>query len=91
VRHGPRLIDIDILLLGSLELTSERLTLPHAQVLTRRFVLIPLLELDFELRTPTGESLADALAALDFSEGVRRAGPKLDLVAASAPRSTAGA
>jgi 2-amino-4-hydroxy-6-hydroxymethyldihydropteridine diphosphokinase len=83
-RHGPRLIDVDLLLLGDLELESERLTLPHEQVLARRFVLIPLLELDFELRTPAGESLADALAALDFDEGVRRAGPPLRLAAASA-------
>jgi 2-amino-4-hydroxy-6-hydroxymethyldihydropteridine diphosphokinase len=86
VRHGPRLIDVDILLLGSLELVTERLALPHEQVLRRRFVLIPLLELDFELCTPAGERLADALASLDFSEGVRRAGPKLDLAQASAPR-----
>ena len=49
--------------------------LPHEQVLSRRFVLIPLLELDFELRTPAGVRLADALAELDFDEGVRRAGP----------------
>jgi 2-amino-4-hydroxy-6-hydroxymethyldihydropteridine diphosphokinase len=83
VRHGPRPIDIDVLLLGELELTSERLTLPHEQVLGRRFVLIPLLELDFELRTPAGQSLADALAALDFDEGVRRAGPPLALAAAA--------
>jgi len=81
VRHGPRLIDIDVLALGGLEFRSERLNLPHEQVLTRRFVLIPLLELDFELRTPAGELLADALAALDLAEGVRRAGPKLDLPA----------
>jgi 2-amino-4-hydroxy-6-hydroxymethyldihydropteridine diphosphokinase len=84
VRHGPRLIDIDVLLLGELELRSERLALPHEQVLTRRFVLIPLLELDFELQTPAGERLADALAVLGFEEGVRRAGPRLDLPAASA-------
>jgi len=81
VRHGPRPIDIDLLLLGELELASERLTLPHEQVLGRRFVLIPLLELDFELRTPAGDSLADALAALDLDEGVRRAGPPLALAA----------
>ncbi len=81
VRHGPRLIDIDVLLLGKLEHASERLRLPHEQVLTRRFVLIPLLELDFELRTPAGERLADALVALDFDEGVRWAGPRLDLPA----------
>jgi 2-amino-4-hydroxy-6-hydroxymethyldihydropteridine diphosphokinase len=80
-RHGPRPIDIDVLLLGELEYASERLHIPHEQVLTRRFVLIPLLELDFELRTPAGERLADALAALDLDEGVRRAGPKLALPA----------
>ncbi len=89
-RHGPRLIDIDLLLLGDLELASERLTLPHEQVLQRRFVLIPLLELDFELRTPAGESLADALAALDFDEGVGRAGPPLRIAAASAAGARTG-
>ena len=49
-RHGPRPIDVDVLLLGDVELATERLALPHEQVLARRFVLIPLLELDFELR-----------------------------------------
>ena len=76
-RHGPRPIDVDVLLLGELEHASERLRLPHEQVLARRFVLIPLLELDFELRTPAGERLSDALAALPVTEGVRRAGPPL--------------
>jgi 2-amino-4-hydroxy-6-hydroxymethyldihydropteridine diphosphokinase len=73
-RHGPRAIDIDILLLGELELDDERLTLPHEQVLSRRFVLIPALELDFELTTPSGMRLADALATLPLDEGVRWAG-----------------
>jgi 2-amino-4-hydroxy-6-hydroxymethyldihydropteridine diphosphokinase len=76
-RHGPRPIDVDVLLLGDVELRSERLRLPHAQVLARRFVLIPLLELDFALATPAGERLSDALAALPVDEGVRRAGPAL--------------
>jgi 2-amino-4-hydroxy-6-hydroxymethyldihydropteridine diphosphokinase len=77
VRHGPRPIDIDILMLGGLELASERMTLPHEQLLCRRFVLIPALELDFALRAPDGTRLADALAALDVTEGVRWAGPPL--------------
>jgi 2-amino-4-hydroxy-6-hydroxymethyldihydropteridine diphosphokinase len=76
-RHGPRPIDVDVLLLGDVELRSERLCLPHAQVLARRFVLIPLLELDFALQTPSGERLSDALAALPVDEGMRRAGPAL--------------
>ena len=78
-RHGPRPIDVDVLLLGDVELRTERLALPHAQVLARRFVLIPLLELDFELCTPAGERLSDALAALPVTEGVRRAGPPLTI------------
>ena len=64
VRHGPRAIDIDILLLGALELHDERMTLPHEQLLNRRFVLIPAVELDFDLTAPSGERLADALASL---------------------------
>jgi 2-amino-4-hydroxy-6-hydroxymethyldihydropteridine diphosphokinase len=76
-RHAPRPIDIDVLLLGDIELNCERLSLPHEQVLARRFVLIPLLELDFDLQTPAGQRIADALAALPVTEGVRRAGPPL--------------
>jgi 2-amino-4-hydroxy-6-hydroxymethyldihydropteridine diphosphokinase len=81
VRHGPRAIDIDILLLGELVVEHERMSLPHEQLLSRRFVLIPALELDFELTDPAGTRLADALAALGVGgascEGVRWAGPPL--------------
>lgn len=81
VRHGPRAIDIDVLLLGEIECHDERLTLPHEQLLSRRFVLIPALELDFEYAVPDGRRLSDALAALSLGEGVRWAGPPLDLPA----------
>jgi 2-amino-4-hydroxy-6-hydroxymethyldihydropteridine diphosphokinase len=67
-RHSPRPLDVDLLLLGDLELKTERLTLPHPQVLSRRFVLAPLLELDPELTLPDGTRLADALAALPEEE-----------------------
>jgi 2-amino-4-hydroxy-6-hydroxymethyldihydropteridine diphosphokinase len=77
VRHGPRPIDVDLLLLGDAPYRSERLSLPHEQVTARRFVLIPLLELDLELRTPDGTRLADCLAAMPLDEGVRRDGPPL--------------
>ena len=62
VRHAPRPIDVDLLLLGDEPYASERLTLPHAQATQRRFVLIPLLELDFDLTTPDGARLSDCLA-----------------------------
>jgi len=79
VRHGPREIDIDVLMLGELELRHERMTLPHEQLLSRRFVLVPALELDFEQSLPDGRRLADALARLPpLPQGVRWAGPPLE-------------
>jgi 2-amino-4-hydroxy-6-hydroxymethyldihydropteridine diphosphokinase len=86
MRHGPRAIDIDVLTLGEIELRDERMTLPHAQLLSRRFVLIPALELDFDATVPDGRRLSDALAALPLQEGVRWAGPPLDLPGASSAR-----
>ncbi len=76
-RHGPRVIDVDLLLLGDLEYSSARLTLPHAEVSTRRFVLVPLLELDPELTLPSGERLAEILRALAPGQAVRRVAPSL--------------
>jgi 2-amino-4-hydroxy-6-hydroxymethyldihydropteridine diphosphokinase len=73
VRHGPRPIDVDVLLLGELELRSERLALPHPEVTSRRFVLEPLLELDPELALPDGTRLAGELDAVR-DQPVRRAG-----------------
>ena len=63
-RHSPRPLDVDLLLLGDLELSTERLTLPHREVTSRRFVLVPLLELDPELTLPDGTRLAAALDGL---------------------------
>ena len=73
-RHGPRPLDVDLLLLGDLELQSERLTLPHAQVTARRFVMEPLLELDPDLELPDGRSVREALDGLGEGERVERVG-----------------
>jgi 2-amino-4-hydroxy-6-hydroxymethyldihydropteridine diphosphokinase len=79
VRHGPRPIDVDLLLLEGVEHESERLCIPHREVTTRRFVLVPLLELDPGLELPGDGRAADALAALGPGQEVRRAGPPLDV------------
>jgi 2-amino-4-hydroxy-6-hydroxymethyldihydropteridine diphosphokinase len=81
IRHGPRPIDVDVLLAGGRAHRSERLAVPHPALLERRFVLIPLLEIDFTLVTPAGVRLSDALAALPVTEGVRREGAPLALPA----------
>lgn len=74
-RHGPRPIDIDLLLLGQIEMSTDRLRLPHPEVTSRRFVLMPLLELDPDLRLPDGTELAAALAALGPGQRVERVAP----------------
>jgi 2-amino-4-hydroxy-6-hydroxymethyldihydropteridine diphosphokinase len=74
IRHGPRPIDVDLLLLGDLTYSSDRLTLPHAQVTARRFVLVPLLELDPDITLPDGTRAADATPD---DAAVRRSGEPL--------------
>jgi 2-amino-4-hydroxy-6-hydroxymethyldihydropteridine diphosphokinase len=71
-RHSPRPLDVDLLLLGDLELRTSRLTLPHPEVTSRRFVLAPLLELDPELTLPDGSALTGALASLGGGQRVQR-------------------
>jgi 2-amino-4-hydroxy-6-hydroxymethyldihydropteridine diphosphokinase len=77
VRHGPRPIDVDLLLLDALEHKSDRLRVPHEDIRSRRFVLVPLLELKPELTLPDGTRLAEALERLAPGQEVRRAGPPL--------------
>jgi 2-amino-4-hydroxy-6-hydroxymethyldihydropteridine diphosphokinase len=74
VRHGPRPIDVDVLLLGGRVHRSERLTLPHPEVTSRRFVLEPLLELDSELELPDGTRLAERLGEV-ADQRVERVAP----------------
>jgi 2-amino-4-hydroxy-6-hydroxymethyldihydropteridine diphosphokinase len=73
-RHSPRPLDVDLLLLGDIELSTDRLTLPHPEATSRRFVLAPLLELDSELTLPNGTRLADALAKLGPGQRAERVG-----------------
>ncbi len=73
VRHGPRPIDVDLLLFGGLERRGDHPTLPHPDILARRFVLVPLVELEPDLRLPDGTSLGDALSELE-GQRVERVG-----------------
>jgi len=61
--RGPRVIDIDILLVGSAVIDTPQLTIPHPRMLERRFVLEPLLEIAPELLHPvTRRPLRDYLS-----------------------------
>jgi 2-amino-4-hydroxy-6-hydroxymethyldihydropteridine diphosphokinase len=73
-RHAPRPIDLDVLLFDDRELSESSLVVPHPGITTRRFVLLPLLELDPALTLPGGQPLAEALAALGDGQRAARVG-----------------
>lgn len=58
VRHGPRTLDVDVLLVDELEVDEADLVVPHPRMWERRFVLAPLADLAPELVPP--ETLASA-------------------------------
>jgi len=63
---GPRLIDLDLLLVNDIVLHTPELTLPHPALAERRFVLEPLAEIAPKIVEPvSGENIAGLLAALD--------------------------
>ena len=78
--HGPRPIDVDVLLLEDIwSCAPTGWCSPTRRCRSRRFVLVPLLELDPDLEIPGGGGrAADALAALGPGQEVRRTGPPLD-------------
>jgi len=65
-RWGPRQIDIDLIAYDDVALEDPDLTLPHPQLFTRAFVLVPLTEIAPE-RLIAGRRVRDALAQLGTS------------------------
>ena len=66
--HGPRTLDLDLLLYGDATIDEPLLMVPHPRLHERRFVLEPLTELDPDLEVPGQGSVQALLARLD-SEG----------------------
>jgi len=63
VRWGPRILDLDLLLYGSITLNEPGLEIPHPRLHERRFVLEPLCEIARSLVHPAlGATMADHLA-----------------------------
>jgi 2-amino-4-hydroxy-6-hydroxymethyldihydropteridine diphosphokinase len=64
IRWGPRRIDLDLLLVDDLVVSTPALELPHPRLHERRFVLEPLAELEPGLLVPGRGSVSELLAAL---------------------------
>jgi 2-amino-4-hydroxy-6-hydroxymethyldihydropteridine diphosphokinase len=68
---GPRTIDLDILLYGNTQVNTATLTIPHAELCQRAFVMIPLLELVPGLVLPDGTEVSACLIRLMPPQQVR--------------------
>ncbi|MEM7125649.1 MAG: dihydropteroate synthase [Chloroflexota bacterium] len=65
-RYGPRVIDLDILLYGTIQVDDPKLTIPHALMAERDFVLQPLCDIAANLLHPVlGESIQQLNEALN--------------------------
>lgn len=71
--YGPREIDIDILLYGNELIEEAGLIIPHPQLLSRPFILVPLAEIHPVLRIPgTDKTLSQVVARLGTITGVKK-------------------
>ncbi|MCX8998104.1 2-amino-4-hydroxy-6-hydroxymethyldihydropteridine diphosphokinase [Rhizobiaceae bacterium BDR2-2] len=68
VRWGPRAIDIDILFIDDIHIAGPELTLPHADMFNRAFVLVPLAEIAGDLSV-VGRVIADEVERLGLNAG----------------------
>ena len=76
-RNGPRPLDIDILLYGTLCVDETDLVIPHPRMSERGFVLIPLLEIAPDVAdTCTGRKYSETLSRLDEGKKVFKSKPR---------------
>jgi len=68
VKWGSRTIDLDILLYGDQILATKKLTIPHQEMINRAFVLLPLFEIEPELKLPLLGPLKDLLERIEPSD-----------------------
>lgn len=79
--NAPRTIDLDILYLGNLVLSTPELLTPHPRLHLRRFVLEPLVEINPSLHLPGhNASMSALLASLQDPAGVHRAAQQWEIL-----------
>ncbi len=70
-KWGARTIDLDIIIYGVQVVASKQLAIPHPQMMNRAFVLIPLAELEDNLKVPVLgpiQNLIDELGEFELTK-----------------------
>ncbi len=67
-KWGARTIDLDIILYGVQVVASKQLVIPHPEMMNRAFVLVPLAEIEPDLKVPVLGPIQELIDKLDLSE-----------------------
>jgi 2-amino-4-hydroxy-6-hydroxymethyldihydropteridine diphosphokinase len=62
-----RTIDLDIIIYGVQVVASKQLIVPHPEMMNRAFVLVPLAEIEPDLKVPILGNVQDLIGKLDVS------------------------
>jgi len=65
VKWGSRTIDLDILLYGEQVISNKRLSIPHPEAINRAFVLVPLFEIEPNIKFPLLGPIKDLLERIN--------------------------
>ena len=71
VKWESRTIDLDILLYGGQIISNDRLNIPHPEMTNRAFVLVPLLEIEADLKVPLLGSVKGLVDRIDISDLIK--------------------
>ena len=63
--HAPRTLDLDIVLYGDTVVHDSGLTIPHARMLERAFVMVPLAEVAPDMPVPGHGTVRELAAGVD--------------------------
>ena len=71
VKWESRTIDLDILLYGEQIISNDRLNIPHPEITNRAFVLVPLFEIELDLKVPLLGSIKSLVDRIDISDLIK--------------------
>ncbi len=70
-KWGARTIDLDVILYGVQVIASKQLVIPHPQMMNRAFVLVPLAEIEPDLKIPVLGDIQELINKINILELIK--------------------